>query len=469
MKEEKTAKTVQTRPPIVSVLGHVDHGKTTLLDTIRKTSVAAREAGGITQSIGASVITTKEGKEITFIDTPGHAAFANMRSQGANASDIAILVVAADDGVKPQTKEALDFIKEARIPFIVAATKTDLPSASIEKVYSDLEKEEILFEGRGGDTPLIPVSAKKSEGISEILEMIALVSEINEIKASPKGNLEAVVIETTLDKKGPLASVVVRSGILSVGQTLYFSDKETKIRGIFDHLGKPVKEILPGYPAQIIGFSALPVVGTVLTNTKENISSKVIEKKALDKKEGLPFWFKAANTGSLEALLTNLPEKILVAGSGVGDVNENDIFMAKAANAPIYLFESKASSSVKKLADTEGVAIETFDIIYKLFERLEDIIEKGTEKIKGEAEVLATFPFDNKKIAGSRIIKGNFQKGETINVIRGEQKLGEAKIITLRKLKSEVAELKQGEEGGILFVPQLGFEIGDKLISIVRN
>jgi translation initiation factor IF-2 len=257
------------RPPIVSVLGHVDHGKTTLLDYIRKTSVAEKEVGGITQSTGASKVKTKDGKEITFIDTPGHAAFSNMRSRGAKVADIAILVVAADDGVKPQTKEALEYILSSQIPFIVAATKTDLSSSSVDNVRNQLEKEGVSFEGRGGEIPLVVVSGKTGKGVDDLLEVVGLVAELHEIKGNTNDDLQAVVIETGKDKGGPTVTVVVRNGSLKVGDQVIAETTKAKIRGLFDFKGKSVKSCLPGDSCLILGFSELPPVGSRVWEEQE--------------------------------------------------------------------------------------------------------------------------------------------------------------------------------------------------------
>ncbi len=466
---EKTGS--KLRPPIIAVLGHVDHGKTSLLDAIRKTSVQKKEAGGITQNIGASVITTLDGKDVTFIDTPGHAAFSNMRAQGANVADIAVLVVAADDGVKPQTKEALQFIREAKIPFVVAATKMDLASANIEKVYGDLEKEQVLFEGRGGDTPLVEVSAKTGEGLKELLEMITLVSEMHGFEGQADGKLEAVVIETRKDKRGPLASVVVRDGSISIGDEITDGEVVSKVRGLFDFQLKPIKTVYPGYPVQIIGFSELPLVGSLLVHKGDDIKAKLTnltDDKNKAPEDGIPVVVKANNTSALEAVLVNIPEGFFVVSSGVGDVNQSDIFVAKSADADIYLFESKVTNSVKKLAENEGVSIHSYNIVYKLFEDLEEIIQKGKVREFGRAEILAEFPFDNKRVAGSKVISGTITKTSKVNIIRGDQVLGSVKILSIKKQKSDVGELKQGEEGGIIFVPQLEFKVGDVIVSTDR-
>jgi len=458
------------RPPIVTVLGHVDHGKTTLLDAIRKSNVASKEAGGITQAIGASTVTTKEGKTITFIDTPGHAAFSKMRSRGAKVADLALLVVAADDGVKPQTIEALQLIKAANIPFIVVASKVDLPSASVETLYGQLEKEQVLFEGRGGATPLVQVSAKNGTGIEEILEMISLVADLEEIKADPKAILEAVVIETTKNTRGLLASAVVRNGTLKVGQEVYCEGLRAKMRGLFDDKGQNVKEIICGFPAQILGFEKLPSVGAVISSSEASMALQVEGKKKLQIKieEGqLPVIVKAKNAGSLEAVLAGLPKDVVVLDSGVGDVFESDVLLAKSSGAKYILaFESKAPTSVIKLAEAEGVKIEAFQIIYELFQKVEEILKGGQIEILGKAEIVASFPFNNKKVAGCKVTLGRINKTDTLIVQRGDKELGRVKIVSLKKQKQDIAEAKIGEEFGVIFAPQLDFAEGDVIVSV---
>ncbi|OGM11739.1 hypothetical protein A2Z22_05040 [Candidatus Woesebacteria bacterium RBG_16_34_12] len=471
MKTQKKEKPyLQSRPPIVVVLGHVDHGKTTLLDKIRKTTVAQKEAGGITQSIGASQVVTSENKKITFIDTPGHAAFSKMRSRGAKVADIAILVVAAHGGIKPQTLEALRYIQEADIPYIVAATKIDLPSASIETVREQLKKEGVKFENEGGDVVLVPVSGLTGEGVENLLEIISLVSEVNEIKGDENAALEAIVIETQKDRRGPLVSVIVRNGSLKVSDQVVSDNLDAKIKGLFDNKGKPISKVVPGQPAQILGFSQLPKVGSsIVIKTDEykgNIQKQTILPKTV--KEGqIPIVIKTDSNGSLEAILENLPKEIVVISSGVGDVNEGDIFFAKSAkNAMIITFRSKVSQIVKKLAVTEGIKIQSFEIIYELLDRLNELIEDEKEEILGEAEIITSFPFENKRVAGCKIISGKISKKDNIQIIRGEKELGKVRIVSMKKQKQNIDLAKIGEEFGVIFEPQLDFKAKDMLISI---
>lgn len=462
-----------SRPPIVTLLGHVDHGKTTLLDAIRKTRVAKKEAGGITQSTGASVIKTHEGKEITFIDTPGHAAFEKMRSRGATVADIAVLVVAADDGVKPQTKEAIKHIKKADIPYLVAFTKIDLDTADIEKSKRELETEEVLFEGRGGDTPAVEVSATENKGLEDLLETISLLWEVSEVKSDKKAPLEAVVIETGRKKMGPTTSVVVRNGTLKVKDEISSAGSKAKIKALFDDKGESIKEAAPGYPALILGFKELPPVGSIVTyqgEEKEGVRKQSKREKREIKEEELPVIIKASNQGSLEAITSNLPKGAVLIEEGIGDVTKNDIFMAKSStpNAHIFVFEVELPGNIKRLAETEGIEVESYDIIYKLFEDMEEIIKEGKEKIKGIAQVLKTFPYNNKQVAGCRIKRGVVEKGDSLVLMREGEEVGRVWVVSIRKQKDEVGSVKDGEECGILFKPQLDFVKGDMLVSVSK-
>lgn len=477
MKEKKTSKTGKLRPPIVVVLGHVDHGKTTLLDNVRNTKVTEREAGGITQGIGASQVTSKQGRKITFIDTPGHATFSKMRTRGAQVADIAILVVAVNDGVKPQTLEALKFIKDANIPFIVVASKTDIKTANVKTVQRQLEKEDVKFESQGGDVPLVGVSGKMGEGIDNLLEMILLVAEINEINGDPKEKLDAVVIETSIDKKGPLVSAVLRNGSLKVGDSIVAGKNSVKTRGLFDDSGKSVKKSLPGDPVQILGFSSLPPVGTRITFQADEINTgKEVKKRSVSQnfeKGKLPIVIKTKTQGALEDILKIIPEDIAVVASGVGDVNETDVFNAKSASlakeniiARIIVFEAKVPKNVLKLADTEGVGIERFEIVYKLFDRLDEILNKKKVVISGKAKILAFFPYNDKKVVGCKVVEGKITRSDKILLMRDKKELGKARFSSMKKQKEDVTQVKAGEEFGALLKPQLDFKVGDMIVSI---
>jgi len=457
------------RPPIVVVLGHVDHGKTTLLDAIRNTSVQAREAGGITQSIGATKIKSQAG-EFTFVDTPGHAAFSKMREHGTRVADIALLVVAADDGPMPQTVEAINYIRQVNIPFIVVLTKTDLPSANIEKALTELEKLGILFEGRVGNTPFVELSAKKNEGIDNLLEILGLLTEISEIKGDSKGKLNAIIIETNKDKRGVVVSAIVRSGTLKVGSNIKAGNTFARIRGLFNESQKPINEAFPGDPVLILGFSTLPTIGTEITSSAHfpTPSPKFIPTGKIPevKKGQVAVVLKASTTGSLEALANALPQNAVVIGKSVGDVTDGDVFLAKAPKAYIMALESKAPSQVKRLAETEEVDIFEFDIIYELTKKLEELISSSQEKFLGKAEILATFPYNNQQIAGSRILEGEIKLGDKIRLQRREDELGTAKITSLKREKENITVAKAGEQCGILFDKKLDFEVGDMILSV---
>lgn len=455
------------RQPIVCVLGHVDHGKTSLLDAIRKTSVVTREAGGITQSIGASVVTTKDGKKITFIDTPGHAAFAGMRARGAKVADIAVLVVAADDGAKPQTIEAVKIIKDAGIPYLVVLTKIDLPGANVEMARASLEAQEVFFEKRGGDISSVEVSSKTGVGIDSLLDLICLMAEVNEIKADPDGDLEAIVIETSKGKGGPLASVIVRNGTLEISQEIMAGASWGKVKGLFDFRGLPVKKILPGEPGQILGFTKVPVIGLQVTraNGRLNAIGEATKAGPVMQKDQIPVIVKADNSGSLEAILGVLPPQVYLVVGSVGDVNDSDIFLAKARPGTIiFVFGVKVPPAVAKLAEMEKVKIESFKIIYELIQRIDEIIKSGIKEIMGRAEIIATFPFNNKKVAGVRLTLGKLVKGDKLVLKRDAEELGMVRAVSLRKGKEEVPEAAEGEYG-VIFEPQLDFEVGDVLES----
>jgi translation initiation factor IF-2 len=452
------------RNPIVVVLGHVDHGKTSLLDAIRKTNVVSKEAGGITQSIGASVV-----GGITFIDTPGHAAFSKMRSRGGRVADIAILVVACDDGVAPQTKEAIQIIKDANIPYVVAATKVDIVGVNPEIAKGELEKEEVLFEGRGGNTPFVKVSAKTGEGLAHLLEIIALLSEVNEIKGDAASPLDAYVIESGKDKMGPAATVVVKNGSIKVGESLFIEGEEMKVRALFDDKGKGIKEVLPGLPAKIIGFSQVPPVGAKVSREMVEVVAQIKEPTPYEAKkvkaDEIAIIVKAGSAGSLEAVLASLPPKVVLVDSGVGDVTGSDVLLARGVGAKVFAFESKISGDVAKLAEAEKVKCERFEIIYELIQKLEEILKGGIAEILGKALISTSFPFNNKKIAGCKVTEGKITKGDKLTLMRGDKEIGKVKAVSLKKQKSDVTQVGQGEEFGVLIEPQLDFQTGDVLVS----
>jgi len=469
--DTSTTKTTP-RSPIVTVLGHVDHGKTTLLDAIRQSNVASREAGGITQSIGASTVTTKEGKTITFLDTPGHALFSKMRSRGAKAADIAVLVVASDDGVKPQTKEAIKYIKEENIPFIVAFTKIDMPASLVERAIADMTAESVLLDGQGGDTPYVKVSGKTGEGVPDLLEMITLISEMNDISYDADSEIEGFVIETATNKRGPVATIVLKNGTLSVGDEVYSGDLKGKVKGLFDQYGESLKGIIAGEAAQVLGFSDLPPVGSLITDNQANAHSHAQKVKPSETLEiddtMIPVVIKSSNAGSLEAILAHVSEDLAIVSASVGEVSESDVFVAKSTAANIYVFESSVPARVKKLARTEGVKIETFDVVYKLFERFDELVDANTEEVLGAAQILSEFPFNKQRVAGSKVVSGKISKSDQLVLMRNQEEIGRTGIKSMKKEKKDVESVASGEEFGLIMSHYLDFKPGDMIVSVRR-
>lgn len=489
MAKQEQQKAPTTRPPVVTVLGHVDHGKTSLLDYIRKTSVTADEFGGITQHIGAyqaEIAADGKKRTITFLDTPGHEAFVKMRSRGARAADIAILVVAADDSVKPQTIESIKQIKSAGIPMIVAANKMDTEGANIDRVKQDLAKHEVQVEGFGGDVPIVPVSAKTGKGVDLLLDTIVLLGDTLELTGDASAAGSAVVVETRVDKgKGMVATVIVQAGIIRPKTELYEgTSRIAKIRAMFDETGKPVVEAGPSKPVEILGFETLPHVGVVLHDhpvrpeqPAEPVAKKPVDElpdflKPLEEQEAtkLEVVVKADTAGSLEAVQANLHERVRVVGSGVGDITEKDVQLAKSANAFIVGFNVSIRSSVRKLAETEGVVYRTYTIIYELLQELEEVVAGMREVISREREIgrgtiLASFPFNQRQVAGTRVISGRFAKGDRVKVMRGEQEIGRAKIASLRVGREDQNKVMQDNECGVLLDPDIDFDVNDDIIA----
>ena len=456
-------------------MGHVDHGKTSLLDYIRKTKLTAKEVGEITQSIGAYQIEFK-GEKITFIDTPGHAAFAKMRSRGATVADLVVLVVAANDGVMPQTKESIKIINDSKVPFIVAINKIDLPDASPEKVKAQLAENNVLVEGYGGNIVAVPVSAKTGEGVNQLLEMILLTAEIEELKADPEGKLEAVVIESRADRFcGPIASLIIKNGTLRKGDLIEADGVSGKVKMLKNEWGKAVEAALPGDPVQVLGFVSIPDVGSIVLKSDEakvkteTLKSEVFKKK--ETKEGkLKIILKTDSLGSLEAILGCLPSEVNVQEAMVGEVTESDILLAKTLGAEIYTFNLPLRSSVLKLAETEKVVVRNFRIIYDLLSEIEDRILKILEpaidrKILGKAEILAVFEMKGEKIAGCRVLEGKINKDSPVMIKRGEKIIVEAKIVSMKQEKQDVNEVSTGMEFGVIFDRKVDFQVGDVVLS----
>ncbi|MDD3338792.1 MAG: translation initiation factor IF-2 [Lachnospiraceae bacterium] len=487
--DDEDEKELTARPPVVCVMGHVDHGKTSLLDAIRDTHVTDREAGGITQHIGAYVVESG-GQKITFLDTPGHEAFTAMRMRGANSTDIAILVVAADDGVMPQTIEAINHAKAAGIEIIVAINKIDKPSANIERVKQELSEHELISEDWGGSTIFCPVSAHTREGIDNLLEMILLTSEVAELKANPTRKARGLVIEAQLDKgKGPVATILVQKGTLHVGDFIACGACSGKVRAMMDDKGRRVKEAGPSTPVEILGLSDVPNAGEVLVATDSDKEAKEFaatfiregKSKLLDDtkarmslddlftqiKEGnlkeLPIIVKADVQGSVEAVkqslvkLSNEEVVVKVIHGGVGAVNESDVALASASNAIIIGFNVRPDATAKATAEQEGVDLRLYKVIYQAIEDVEAAM-KGMldavyeEKVIGHAEIRQIFNASGiGNIAGSYILDGMFQRNCTVRVTREGNQLFEGSLASLKRFKDDVKEVKAGFECGLVF------------------
>ncbi|NMC35851.1 translation initiation factor IF-2 [Candidatus Beckwithbacteria bacterium] len=484
MAKKKTtpAQSQKKHPPVVVVLGHVDHGKTTLLDAIRESNVTASEAGGITQHIGAyqtQLRANDPSSIITFIDTPGHEAFSKMRSRGAQVADIAILVVAANDGVKPQTKEAIAHIKKAQIPFVVAINKVDLPEASLEMVKAQLAEQEIFVEGYGGDIVAVPISAKAKQGIDQLLEMIELIWELQEISPDTQ-DLKAVVLDSFLDsKKGVVANLLIRSGEIVVGQTVFCKNQETKVRCLITPNNEQVKKATISQPIQLLGFKHVLDTGELVTaksqehetaQSETGTTELVPEESKNEEQKRLKIIIKADQAGTLEAITANLTEEIELVGHGVGDINESDVLLAQSTEARLIGFHVKVPTLVKKLAEMEKVKIETFDIIYHLLEDLQARVLKLleptiNEEVLGKAEVIAEFKIKGSHIAGCKVLEGKIVRSEKVRIIRGEQIVAEPRIGALQVERKDETEAKKGQEVALVFRPDLSFKIGDQVVS----
>lgn len=492
MSEEKEKnRNLVIRPPVVVVLGHVDHGKTSLLDYIRKSHVVEKESGGITQHIGAYEVEEK-GKKITFIDTPGHEAFSAMRSRGAKIADIAILVVAGEEGVKPQTKEAIGHIKKAEIPIIVVINKIDKPEADIEKVKRELAGQGILVESIGGKIPCLGTSAKTGKGIPELLELVLLVTEMEDLKADISKPAEGVVIESYLDSsRGPTATLILEDGVLKKGDVLGTSSTFGKIRIIEDFQGKTIAQALPSMPVVVLGFEAVPGVGEKF-KALENIERAKQEIKGLKWSKSQVFDIKPEQRvlnlvlktdvlGSLEAIeevLKDIPqEKVVlrILEGGVGEINESDVKLANGANAVVVGFRIKSNQIAEKLALRDRVRILNFEIIYELAQAVRQLMEKRVEpetvkKSLGKVKILAIFKTEkNRQIIGGRIVSGKILKGASSEIFRNEEKVGSGKIVTLKRDQNEIGQAEKGKECGILYEGDIEIEEGDILEVFVKE
>lgn len=470
----------QERSPVVVVMGHVDHGKTTLLDYIRKANVAAKEAGGITQGVGAYEI-EHNAKRITFIDTPGHEAFSKMRSRGALIADIAVLVVAADNSVQPQTKEAIKIIQESKLPYVVAITKIDTKNANVEQVKTDLLKENVLLEGFGGDVSFQPLSAKSGEGVNELLDHILLVAEVEGFTYDPNAPAEGFILEAHLNSQtGVTATAIVKNGVLKVGERIAADTVGGKVRGLQTFLGKAVKELTPSSPCIILGFEALPKVGdrfvigeAAAKAPEKRISGAPVFGQKNEKK--MNFILKANVSGSLEALHEAIMKlkppgnaKLNILEESVGDITDGDAKMALSTNAFLVAFKVKSNAAAKTLIKAHGVKIFDSEIIYELIESIEKEISGENKKIvHADMEILAVFDQKNpgKQIIGGKVLVGSIINQSTIEVHRKGAEIGTGKIVNLQTGKKDVTELPTPMEGGMLFSSQVLIEKGDHLIA----
>lgn len=488
---------LKPRPPVVTVMGHVDHGKTTLLDYIRHTNVTAREAGGITQHIGASVV-EHQGQKIVFLDTPGHEAFTAMRARGAQVTDIVVLVVAADDGVMPQTVEAINHANAAGVPIIVAVNKVDKPNARPEVIRRQLADLGLIPEEWGGDTVMVDISAKTGQGVDHLLEMILLVAELAELKADPTVDAEGAVIEARLDKgKGPVATVIVQQGTLRQGDVVLFDSTWGRIRAMQDDKGRSVKEATPSMPVEITGLNDVPQAGELFRKIEsEREARDAIERKKIEReieaehprrltleefyeriemgeKQQLNIVLKCDVRGSLEALKASLMKLateevgINVIHEGVGNISESDIMLASASNAVILGFDVKLSSDVKKIAEREGVQVRLYRVIYDLIDDVKAALEGMLaptlkESVTGHAEIRAVFSVPNLgSVAGCYVLDGVIRRNAKVRILRGGVAVWEGAISSLKRFKDDVREVSAGYECGIGFADYHDFKEGD--------
>ncbi len=500
--EEDESKHLVTRPPVVCILGHVDHGKTSLLDAIRKANVAAGEAGGITQHIGAYQIEF-QGRKVTFLDTPGHAAFSKMRARGANVTDIAVLVVAADDGFMPQTDEALKHAQNAKVALIVAVNKMDVKGANLDQVKTQMQQRNIAPEDWGGETITVPVSAIKGQGIDSLLEMILLQADVLELKANPKAPASGIVVESEIDfGRGPLATVIVQRGTLKVGDAIVCGSNYAKVRAMFDDKGENVKEATPGTPVRVIGWSGTPDSGATFRAVKNSREAeKIAEEEQLRQKQVVTTAAAVPKEVSVEQLFANIAAttaKVLkliiktdVFGSAeavrsvlegiksakvsveivsveVGLVTKNDVLMAGAAGSVIVGFHTKLEPGVTSLAKHHSVRIETYDIIYelgdKVREMMADLLDPDLKEVKlGGAEVRQVFPLAKGFVAGCLVTEGKITRNAAARLRRGREVVYEGKIATLKRFKDDANEVRAGLECGVKLDDFNGYQAGDAI------
>ena len=478
---------LKSRPPIVVVLGHVDHGKSSILEAIKDLKITSKESGGITQHIGAYEI-EHNGKKITFIDTPGHEAFSAMRSRGARVADIAVLVIAAEESIKPQTKEAVLHIKKSGIPMIVAINKIDKPGANPEKVKRDLVQHDVLVESMGGNIPVAEVSAKTKKGISDMLELILLVAEMEKLQSDTENSAQGVVIEAYLDgRRGPTSTLLLREGTLKIGDIVGTASAFGKVKVLEDFQSNTLNKALPSMPIIVIGFNKPPQVGEKFevyadTDSAQRYIAKKEKKTETSEvfvmeegKKVLNIIIKADVQGSIEAIeevLRGLPQdKIIlrILKSGVGDVNEGDIKLAIGSKSRVLAFRVKADPSASILAERDRISIISFEVIYDLAQAIRQLMEKSIEPEKirkdlGKLKILAIFRTEkNRQIAGGRVTEGEIKKGAKIEIWREEEKVGEIRLINLQRNKKDIGSAVKGEECGIMCGGETKVQVGDIL------
>ena len=492
----KELKGLKLRPPIVTIMGHVNHGKTRLLDAIRQTNVMEAEAGGITQHIGAYQVEVN-GQKVTFLDTPGHEAFTAMRARGAQVTDIVILVVAVDDGVMPQTLEAIDHARAAGVPIVVALNKIDKPGVNIEVIKQQLADAGLVVEEWGGDTVCVPISAKEKTGIRELLENLLLIAEMEELKANPSQPALGVVVEAKLDKtKGPLATVLINDGTLRLGDTIVGGTTWGRVKAMFNDMGKRVRKAEPATPVEILGLGSVPQVGdTLKAVSNESQAQKLIEKRLKEKQQEpravnlsnlydqistgrvkeLNIILKVDVRGSIEPIKGSLEElgteevQIRVIHSGIGNVTESDVMLATASKGIIIGFGISAGPGARRLAEIEGVSTRSYDVIYDLINdvssALKGMLEPSyVEVIEGRAEVRDVFSAGRKeKVAGAYVTEGRVSRGASVRLRRGEQVVCESTVSSLRRFKDDVKEVAAGYECGVGIKDFNDFQVGDIL------
>lgn len=497
--DEESGK-LSPRPPVITILGHVDHGKTSLLDAVRQTDVAGGEAGGITQHIGAYQIEQK-GHTITFLDTPGHSAFTAMRARGAQGADIVVLVVAADDGVMPQTREAIAHAKAARVPMIVALNKIDKPNANIDRVKKQLAELELVPDDWGGSTMVVPVSAKMKQGIDDLLEAILLVADNTDIRANPEGKVIGTVIEAEVDKsRGTIATLLIQNGTLQAGDLIVAGKAYGRMKAITDYKGKPVKKAGPSMPVAVMGLNEVPSAGDIFQVVDSEREARALAGQRLEadkssarsrKKVSLEELFanvqagearelqlivKADVQGSLEPIMVELEKLgqgeigLKVLHAETGNIGENDVMLASASKAIIVGFNVQADVAARRLADSEGVSIRLYEVIYRMTEDIEKAL-KGmlqpveVERVIGRASVLAVFPASKLgRVAGCRVTEGELHRNARVRLFRGSDLVFEGEMASLRHEKEDVREIRTGFECGVGFKNFQDIQIGDQLV-----